>query len=397
MAYLLCTVLADMVGLEEEMILGHPIIVSLREKIWHPNMFWTDISKNPRTGFNPSNARVTVRWLSKRRKDKISITVTIPYGRCNVANPNFALKYGSRGPILHPAQPPPGSSLLEVDETLHDWAQKEDHFHNQANARRNTSDETRGSRPLGGDQGQGPNQFNVDNALDNPHRSTTSRLLPSESQSVSLVEAHGSPNSSPIGRQQQATRWSRSALETIRSAGSRLSPSRTESPRRFLAMSPRNNAVSNTPPPTYTEAVREMPTYFSPLRNLISSLSISSQPSTPPRREAVNLDRNATGSFSDSPGSENRPYHTGSASLNQHEHVPSGGARLSLSREAEVTPNHPVIPVASHGNESATQSNIWTRRSQRLSKSKLKRQVRGMGPVEIVGRLAIHDTSSENP
>lgn len=360
-------------------------------------MFWTDISKNPRTGFDPSNARVTVRWISKRRQNKISITVTIPYGRCNAANPNFALKYGSRGPILHPAQPPPGSSLLEVDETLHDWAQKEDRFHNQANARRNTTDETRGSRPPRDGQGQTPNQFNVDNALDDPHHLTALRLPSSESQSVSLVQARGSPNNNPVGRQQQATGWSRSALATIRSVGSRLSPSRMESPRHVMTMSPRNNAVSNTPPPTYADTVRGVPAHFSPLRNLISSLSISTQPSTPPRSDAVNLDRNATDSFPDDPDSVNRPYHTGSASLSQSEHVPSAEVRPSSSREAEVTSNRPVIPVTSHGNESATQSNIWTRRSQRLSTSKVQRQVREMGPVEIRGRLAIHDTSSENP
>lgn len=129
MAYLLCTVLADMVGLEEEMILEHPIIISLREKIWHPDMLWADISKNPRTGFDQANARVQVRWLSKTAKDKISITVTIPYSRSNAVSPSLVLKYEGERPVLHLAQPPPGYSPLEVDQTLRDWAKQENQSH----------------------------------------------------------------------------------------------------------------------------------------------------------------------------------------------------------------------------------------------------------------------------
>lgn len=412
LAGLLGTALLHASHNEERNLLCNPLVIAIRERIWNPTTDWSGWEKLCDDGYHSKLATSRATWANHGSQEKINFNISLPSAISVGSNPHPPSIDVHDGPGFPPPVSPYGPARLDDMQELNSFESLVGPY-NRGNANRQGQDERVydvGNAPAGNqhpvDMGQ---PYDGESSADRPGQGL-SRSPPSGLQSTPDSSPSGGtrawPSTSLTGRHMTAGRWSRNAMEAVRSAGSRMSPSRLSSPR-HPNMSPRGNTVASnwlTPPPSYADAVRGITGYFSPrrntpatrspLRNMMSSLSISTQPSTPRRREATMPNHNLSDSTIGS-SSVDLPSQGVSATANQSESIRlEANHRPIPSRFVTAPDERAEISATTLDQENAPFASRETRRSQRLKTASTQRRMREMGQVPIHGRPVLRDSMS---
>lgn len=412
LAGLLGTALLHASHNEERNLLCNPLVICIRERIWNPATDWSGWEKLCEDGYHSKLATSRATWANHGSQEKINFNISLPSAISVGSSPHPPSIDVHDGPGFPPPGSPYGPARLDDMEELNKFEPLVGPY-NRGNANRQGQIERSdgvGNAPTGIQRRVDMDQPYDDESSADRSRQVLSRSPPSALQSTPDSSPSGrapaSPSTSLSGRRMRAGRWGRNAMEAARSAGSRMSPSRLSSPRHPNTSPRSNTVVSNwvTPPPSYADAVRGITGYFSPrrntpatrspLRNMMSSLSISTQPSTPRRREATVPYRNL-GDSSIGSASVDLPSQGVSATANQSESVPSEvHCRPTSNRLVSAPSQRAEMPATTLDQENAPFASRETRRSQRLKTTTTQSRAREMGHIPIQGRPVLRDSMS---